>query len=175
MSLIQESIEEEKPNLISICNQGEFFVEPKEIKKGIALEEVSPITEIPKEVNKSLDECKEVGHDELFEVSPTVEDIPHHGTSIIYGFEDPFIWKESARDESFNFFKLVSFIISTSMQCVLQGMPNFISNRILKDFLCGSKLMNYGSMVNVNSWMMEEHQPIGIDYQPIRDIITLKI
>ena len=29
--------------------------------------------------------------------------------------------------------------------------------------------MNYGSMVYVYDWMMEEHQPIGIDYQLIRD------
>jgi len=29
--------------------------------------------------------------------------------------------------------------------------------------------MNYGSMVYVYDWMMKEHQPIGIDYQPIRD------
>jgi len=32
MPPIQESIEEEKQNLMPICNQGEFFVEPKEIK-----------------------------------------------------------------------------------------------------------------------------------------------
>jgi len=29
--------------------------------------------------------------------------------------------------------------------------------------------MNYWSMVYVYGWMMKEHQPIGIDYQPIRD------
>ena len=29
--------------------------------------------------------------------------------------------------------------------------------------------MNYESMVYVYDWLMEEHQPIGIDYQPIRD------
>jgi len=29
--------------------------------------------------------------------------------------------------------------------------------------------MNYGSMVYEYGWMTEEHQPIGINYQPIRD------
>jgi len=29
--------------------------------------------------------------------------------------------------------------------------------------------MNYESMVYVYGWMMEEHQAIGIDYQPILD------
>ena len=29
--------------------------------------------------------------------------------------------------------------------------------------------MNYESMVYVYGWLMEEHQPIGIDFQPIRD------
>ena len=65
-------------------------------------------TEIPEEFDKSLDECKEVGHDELFEVSPLVEDILHHDTSILHSFEDLFMWKESARDEGFNFFKFIS-------------------------------------------------------------------
>jgi len=51
-----------------VCNQGELFVEPKEVEQVIALKEVSPNTEIPKEVDKSLDEYKEVGYDELFEV-----------------------------------------------------------------------------------------------------------
>jgi len=29
-----------------ICNQDEFFVEPKNIKQGIALEEISPTAEM---------------------------------------------------------------------------------------------------------------------------------
>jgi len=29
--------------------------------------------------------------------------------------------------------------------------------------------MKYESMVYVFAWMIEEHQPIGIDYQPIQD------
>jgi len=32
---------------MSVYNQGEFFVEPKEVEKGIALEEVSITVEIP--------------------------------------------------------------------------------------------------------------------------------
>ena len=62
------SSKEEKQQLMPVCNQGELFVEPMEVEQGIALKEVSPNTEIPKEVDKSLDEYKEVGYDELFEV-----------------------------------------------------------------------------------------------------------
>ena len=29
--------------------------------------------------------------------------------------------------------------------------------------------MNYGSIAYVYGWMMEEHQPIDINYQPIQD------
>ena len=48
-------------------------------------------------------------------------------------------------------------------------MPNPISIHTLKDLLHEGKPMNYGSTVYVYGWMMEEHQLIGIDYQPIRD------
>ena len=58
--------------------------------------------------------------------------------------------------------------ISTWTKRVLQGMPNSISNRTLED-LHESEPMNYGSMMYVYGWMMEKHQPIGIDYQLIRD------
>jgi len=40
------SLKEEKSNFMPICNHGEFFMEPKDIKQGITLEEVSPSTEI---------------------------------------------------------------------------------------------------------------------------------
>jgi len=53
--------------------------------------------------------------------------------------------------------------INTWAQRVLQGMPNSISSRTLKD-LRESKSMNYGSMMYVYGGMMEEHQPIGIEY-----------
>ena len=151
------SSKEEKPQLVLVCNQGEFFVEPKEIKQGVTLEEVSTTIEIPKKVDKSLDKCQEVGHDELFEKSPPVEDIPYHGAYILHGFEDPFVRKESDRDESFNFFMFISPTISTWALRVPRCMPNFITNRTLKDFLHGSKSRNYGSMGYVYGWMMEEH------------------
>ena len=77
--------------------------------------------------------------------------------------------KESARDEKFKFFKFISPTISMWVQYVLQGMPKFISTHTLEDLLSGSESINYGSMVNVYSWMMEEHQSIDIDYHPIRD------
>ena len=77
--------------------------------------------------------------------------------------------KESARDEKFKFFKFISPTISMWVQYVLQGMPKFISTHTLKDPFHESKPMNFGSMVYVYDWMMEEHQPISIDYQPIQD------
>ena len=48
-------------------------------------------------------------------------------------------------------------------------MLNFISNHTLENLLHGSKPMNYESMMYANGWMIEENQPIGLDYQPIRD------
>jgi len=42
---------------MSVCNQDEFFVESKEIKQSLGLEEVSPTAEIL-EVDKSLEEYK---------------------------------------------------------------------------------------------------------------------
>jgi len=97
-----------------------------------------------------------------------VEDNHHHGTVILHDFEDPFLLKKSAKDDSFKFFEFISLIISTWAQHVLQGMSKPIPTRILED-LHESMSMNYGSMVYVYGWMMEEHQPIGIDYQLIRD------
>jgi len=43
-------------------------------------------------------------------------------TFILQGFEDPFIQKESARDESFKFFKFISPAISTWARRVLHGL-----------------------------------------------------
>ena len=37
----------------------------------------------------------------------------HHNVSILHDFENPFIQKESARNESFKFFKFISPSIST--------------------------------------------------------------
>jgi len=59
------SPKEEPPKLIPVCNQDEFFVEPKKIKQNLVLEEVSPTAEIPKEVDKSLEESKEVVRDKF--------------------------------------------------------------------------------------------------------------
>jgi len=61
MPPIQESIEEEKPNFMSICNKGEFFVESTEVKHSLVLEEVSLTVESPNEVDKPLEEYKGVG------------------------------------------------------------------------------------------------------------------
>jgi len=93
---------------VPLCNQDEFFMEPKEIKKDIALEKVFTIAEISEEVNK-LQECKGFGINKL-EVLPSMEDI-HHDTTILHDFEDLFMRKESARDESYNFFKFILLTI----------------------------------------------------------------
>ena len=77
-----------------MCNQDEFFMEPKEVEKDIALEEVSTTAEIFKEVDKSQ-ECK----GEL-EVLPSMEDNHQHGTIIFHDFEDSFLHNKSAPDHS---------------------------------------------------------------------------
>ena len=43
------------------------------------------------------------------------------------------------------------------------------SPRTLEDLLQGTESMNYESMMHVYGWMIEECQPIGIDYQLIWD------
>ena len=92
-----------------------------------------------------------------------MRDIQHHGASI-HDFEDPFTRKVSARDENFKFFKFISPAVSTWVQHILHGMTSSISNYTLKNLLHGGKPMKYESIVYVYGWMMEEHQPIGIDY-----------
>ena len=72
-------------------------------------------------------------------------------------------------DDSSKFFEFISPTISTWVQHVQQGMPNPIFTHTLEDLFHGSKPINNGSMVYVYGWMMEEHQPIGINYQSIRD------
>jgi len=98
------------------------------------------------------------------EVLPSMKDSYHHGTIIFHDFEDPFLPKENAQDDNSKFFEFISPTISMWVQSITQVMPNFISNRILEDLLFESKPMNYESMVYVYGWMIEEHQPIGIDY-----------
>jgi len=78
------------------------------------------------------------------------------------------MWKDGVRDESFKLFNFISPTISMWARCVLHDMPSSISNCTLED-LHGGKPIKYGSMVYVYGWMMKDHQPIGIDYQPIRD------
>ena len=45
------SPKEENPQLVPVCNQGEFFVKPKEIEQGVVLEEVFTAAEVPKEID----------------------------------------------------------------------------------------------------------------------------
>ena len=101
------SPKEEQPNLMLVCNQDEFLVESKEIKKSLILEEVSLI---PEKIEPSLEEFKAV-HDEFTEGLPP--DIQHHDTSIRYDFENPFLQEENAQDESFQFFKFKLPTITT--------------------------------------------------------------
>jgi len=102
------SSKEEKSNFMPVCNQGEFFVEPKEIKQGITLEGVSPTVEIPEKIEPSLEEFKEAVHEKLTEGLPPMKDIQHHDTSIRHDFEDPFLQEENAQDKNFQFFKFIS-------------------------------------------------------------------
>ena len=88
---------------------------------------------------------------------------------ILHDFEDPFLQKKSANNDNFKLSEFILPTISTWVLHVLQGKSNPISTRILKDFLHGSKPMNYASMEYVYGWMLEEHQPICIDYQLIQD------
>jgi len=131
--------------------------------------EVTPSIEVPEKVMPISEVFKEVVHDGLPEGSPPMRDIQHHDASILYGFEDFFMHKKSARDESFKFFNFISPTISMWARRVLHGMQNFISNYTLKDLFHGCQLMKYGSIVYVYRWLIEEHQPIDIDYQPVRD------
>ena len=82
------SPKEEKPNFMPICNESEFFMELKDIKQNIALEEVSPTAEIFLEIDQSLEEFKGVLHDKLLKILPPMKDIQHHSTLILHGFED---------------------------------------------------------------------------------------
>ena len=74
-----------------------------------------------------------------------MKDIHYHGTFTLHGFEDPFPWKKSAKDDSSKFFEFISPIISTWVHYVLKDMPNFIPTRTLEDLLHGSKPVNYRS------------------------------
>ena len=66
----------------------------------------------------------------------------------LHDFEDLFLQKENAQDDSSKFCEFISPTISMWVQRVPQGMPNFISNRTLKDLL-GSKPINYESTIYV--------------------------
>jgi len=142
--------EEETPKFIPIYNRGEFLVKSKEIKENFALvvkEKVTTSIEIPKKMKPMLEEFKEVVHDKPSEGLQPMRDIQHHDTSIIHGLENPFMQKESVRDESFRFFNFISPSISTWARRVLHGMPSSISNCTSKNLLHGGESMKYGSMV----------------------------
>ena len=72
----------------------------------IALEEVSPTIEVPEEVDKSLDEYRGVGHDELLEVLPSMEDNYQHDTIILHDFEDHFLHNKFVPDHDIQHFFL---------------------------------------------------------------------
>jgi len=72
-----KSTKEKKTKFISICNQGEFLVESKEIKQRFALivKEVTQPTEIPEKMKPLFEEFKRVLHDELPYRLPPMRDI----------------------------------------------------------------------------------------------------
>ena len=107
-------------------------------KAGIGLlvkKEVTLPAEIYEKIKPLLGEFKKVVHDELPKELPFVRDIQHHDASILHGFEVSFMQKESARNESFKFFKFISPTISTLAQRVLYSMLSFISNHTLEDLI----------------------------------------
>ena len=81
----------------------------------------------------------------------------HHGMVIHHDFEDLFLQKKSAKNDSSKFFKFISPTINTSVQHVLQDMSDPISFRTLEDLFYRSKPMNYKSIVYVYGWMMEKY------------------
>ena len=60
-------------------------------------------------------------------------------------------------------------LLSTRERKMFLKVSQIPSPLVLWNFFHESKSMNYGSMMYVYGWMMEEHQPIDIDHQPIRD------
>ena len=90
------SSKEEKPQLMLVCNQDEFFVQPKKIKQNLVLE-VSTTAKISEKIDKSQEKCKRVGHDKLEVLSP-MENNRHHGTFILQDFENPFLHNECIQD-----------------------------------------------------------------------------
>jgi len=70
-----------------MCNRGEFFVESKETKQGVALlvkEEVTRPTEVSERVKSLVEESKRVVHNELQEGLPPMKNIQPH-MDLIFG------------------------------------------------------------------------------------------
>ena len=70
----------------------------KESRARYCFRRSSLTVEVPKEVNKSLDEYKGVGHDELLEILSSMEDNHYHGTIVLHDFGDHFLHNESIQD-----------------------------------------------------------------------------
>ena len=69
---------EEKLTFMLICNQGEFFMELKEVEQIIILEEAFTTVEISNEVDKPLEVYRGVRQDKFFEVLLPMEESQHH-------------------------------------------------------------------------------------------------
>jgi len=67
-------------------------------------------------IEPSLEEFKEVVHDELTKGLPSMREIQHNDTSIHHDFENNFLQEENTQEESFQFFKFISPIIGIWMQ-----------------------------------------------------------
>jgi len=91
---------------------------------------------------------------QALEVLSLVEDISHHGTFILHGFEDPFLQKKSVKDDSSILRVYMTYYQHVGATCFVRYAKSH-PTRTLKDLLHGSKPMNYESMMYVYGWMME--------------------
>jgi len=58
----------------------------------VVKKKVAPSIEVPEKMKPVLEEFKEVVHDELPEELLPMRDNQHHGTSILHGCEELFLW-----------------------------------------------------------------------------------
>ena len=91
---VPKPTKEKKPKFVSMCNQGEFLAESKEMKQRFAFivkEEVGPSVEVFEKMNPIMEKFQRIVHDELPDELPPMRDIQHILTLSYCDFrgEDP--------------------------------------------------------------------------------------